>query len=469
MPARHWDIWGAAEMTAKAATVPFSRSLGPIGVAFLTLSALSPVASVYVFGSGVIHIGGTGAIAGLIVGGLVMAALGLLYGELGAAFPNAGGVFPAFASLLGPVASFPYVAMMTCIAPALVAFLSLGIGENIHAMVPELSQAPAAIGCLWAATAIAVLNVRTGAIVTSVFLAVELMALAVITTVAAWHPVRGFLPTLVHPVIVADGALAPLPLPLLGLAIIAGTFTCSGASFALYFAQELPDAERRIGRVAAWTSALAPLSIGVPLILALLATPELVAMLASDAPAAKFLDQTASPAIATFVNFSVLIAMFNAAVAMLMGLARFLYATGRDGIWPEPIGRLIGGLHPKSHSPLNATVALATCATMMIALGERVLLVLVSNQLTVEFVLLAAAVLIGRRRGLTGTRYRAPLHPLLPILAILLAGAMIAADWLDAESGRPSLLVLATILMLSYGYARLRLNPDKRGEASIPR
>lgn len=212
-------------MAASTGTVPFSRSLGPIGVAFLTLSSLSPAASVYVFGSGVIHIGGTGAIIGLIVGGLAMAALGLLYGELGSAFPNAGGVFPAFASLLGPMAGFPYVAMMTCIAPALVAFLSLGIGANITAMAPGFQQEPAAIGCLCAAAAIAILNVRTGAIITGVFLAVELMALVTITTIAALHPARSLLSTLAHPVIVADGGLVPLPLQMLGLAIVAGTFT----------------------------------------------------------------------------------------------------------------------------------------------------------------------------------------------------------------------------------------------------
>ena len=225
----------------------------------------------------------------------------------------------------------------------------------------------------------------------------------------------------------------------------------------------MPEAEARIGHVVAWTSALAPLSIGVPLILAMLATPDLAAMLASEAPAATFLDQTASPAIATFVNVSVLIAMFNAAVAMLMGLARFIYATGRDGIWPEPIGRAISRLHPGFKSPLNATIALAACAAAMTALGERVLLVLVSDQLIVEFALLAAAILTGRRRGLTGGQFCAPLHPLLPLLAIGLAGSMVVADWLDPESGRPSLVVLLAIMVVSYGYARLRSGSKTRG------
>lgn len=456
--------WGNDNVAVTGDT-GFSRSLGPLGIAFLTFSALSPAASVYIYGTGVIHIGGTGAIAGLIIGGLAVAIVGLLYGEIASAYPNAGGIFPAFADILGPSATFPYVALGVLIAPANLAFLSLGIASNIVAMAPGLPHFPVAACCICAATAIAVLNVRTGALITGLFLGIEVIALAIITTLAVLYPARAALPTLLHPLVFTNGGIAPMPLSSLGLAIAAACYACGGASWAANFAQEMVDPERRIGKVISWISPMAAISIAGPLILALLATPDLPAMLASDAPVATFLKQTASPAVATFINFSVLIALFNAAVAVSMGFGRFIYATGRDGYWPPSIGRSISRLHPTLHSPLNATVAVAAATIAMMPLGERTLLVLLSSTLIFEYVLLGSAIFVGRHHGLTGRHHRVPFHPVIPILAILLAGVLVAANWVDPDSGRPSLFVLVAFLALSFGYERLFLS--KRRSASM--
>lgn len=443
----------------------FSRSLGPMGIAFLTFSALSPAASVYIYGSGVIHIGGTGAIAGLIIGGIAVAIVSLLYAEIASAYPNAGGVFPAFAKILGPVATFPYIVLGMFVAPAVIAFLLIGLANNIVAMVPGLPHIPVAVCCLCTAAAIAVLNVRTGALITGVFLVIEVIALGVITTVAALHPARALLPTILHPVILSNGALSPMPPSLLGLAIAAAAFSCGGASWAANFAQEMVNPEQRIGKVITWISPLAAFSIAGPLILALLAAPNVSVMLASEAPVATFLGQTASSVVATSINFAVLIALFNAVVAVLMGFGRFVYATGRDGVWPRSIALWIGRLHPKLQSPLNAIIALAVVATAMIALGERTLLVLLSSQLIFEFFLVGTAIFVGRRRGLTGIHHRVPFHPVVPVLAIILAGGLIVANWFDPESGRPSLFVLLAILVVSFGYERLFLSKRQKSLA----
>jgi len=446
----------------KTDSIVLSRSLGPIGIGFLTFSALSPAASVYIYGSGVIHIGGTGAIAGLLIGGITMATIGLLYGEIASAYPDAGGIYPAFLKILGRAAAFPYIVMMICVAPAVLAFLFLGVAHNIAAKAPGLPRVPTAVACLFAAAAIAVLNVRIGARITGLFLLMEVIALGVITMLAALHPARPFVSTILNPMMLAKDGLVPMPAMLLGLAIAAGANTCGGAAWATYFAQEMVNPEQRIGRVISWISPLAALAIAGPLILALLATPDLESMLASDAPVATFLNQTASPAVATFINVGVLIALFNAAVASLMGLGRLIYATGRDGVWPAFIGRSLGRLHPNLQSPLNATVLLAVVTIAMMALGERTLLVLVSSLLIYEFFLLGTAILVGRRRGLTGVHHRVPLHPVVPILAIVAASALIMANWLDTASGRPSLFVLFGILVAGFGYERLFLSKRRQ-------
>jgi fructoselysine transporter len=95
------------------------------------------------------------------------------------------------------------------------------------------------------------------------------------------------------------------------------------------------------------------------------------------------------------------------------------------------------------------------------ALSERRLLLFASNQMIVEFILLGTAVLVGRRRGQTGINHRVPLHPVLPILAILVAVALAAVNWVDLDIGRPSLYVLAAIVIGSLGYRFLRRAPTK--------
>jgi amino acid transporter len=78
----------------------------------LAFSALSPAFSVYIGGDAVLHLAGTGAAVAFLVGGLTAAILGLLYAEVGAAFPGAGGVYPSLAALLGPLLAFPYIVLL---------------------------------------------------------------------------------------------------------------------------------------------------------------------------------------------------------------------------------------------------------------------------------------------------------------------------------------------------------------------
>ena len=95
-----------------AATPRLAKSLGPVGVMLLTFSALSPVVSFYVAGDTVLHMAGTGAGLAYIVGAVGSALLALLFAEIGAAFPGAGGIYPSIRAILGPITSFPYIILL---------------------------------------------------------------------------------------------------------------------------------------------------------------------------------------------------------------------------------------------------------------------------------------------------------------------------------------------------------------------
>ncbi|WP_174291538.1 APC family permease [Sphingomonas bacterium] len=430
-----------------------TRSLGPLGIMFLSFSALSPVVSVYLFGAGIIRLAGTGAVPALLIGGTLAAMVGLLYAELGAAFPDAGGVYPSFTAILGPLLSYPYVVMMLVSAPTTLAFSLLGFADYVRVLAPALPEV--ALACVVAAAGVAVLSIRSGAAITGLFLAVELAALATLTGVALLHPARSLVVAVAHPSMLVAGTLAPTPLPMIALATVASVFTCAGASWALYFAEEMSEAERRIGRVVTIISPLAALLIAGPLIAALLGAPDLRAVLADEAPVAAVLRATGGPTFAAVVSAGVLLAVFNAIAATIMGYGRLFYATARDGLWPAPLARGIARLSRRG-SPVIATLVLCGAAVVLMALGERVLLVLCSNQLILEFLLLGVAVLVGRRRGHTGAHHRIWLHPAVPVLAILVTLGLVVADWLDRDAGRPSLLVLAAIIIASLVWRRGR-------------
>jgi len=80
----------------------------------------------------------------------------------------------------------------------------------------------------------------------------------------------------------------------------------------------------------------------------------------------------------------------------------------------------------------------------------------------VGLTLISLGTLIGRRRKTTGAEgFRSPFYPLFPLLGLLVAIGFAVADLMDADTGRPSLLLLSGILVLAWVYliAVLRKRP----------
>ena len=438
------------------------RVLTPLGVLLLAFSALSPAFSVYIGGDAVLHLAGTGAAVAFLLGGVAAAMLGLLYAEVGAAFPGAGGVYPSLAALLGPMMAFPYIVLLAPIVFAQTAFAALGMADYIRVLAPGLPLMPLALAGMVAATAIAVLNIRFGAIVTGVFLAIEATALTILTVVAVLHPVRSLGEVLAHPVMLDHGVLKAVPLFTLGLATVSGMWACGGASWGMYFAEEMHDAQRKIGRLVAWTGAIASVTIAGPVILMLLSARDVGGLLNAEAPIAAFLKQTGGPAIAAVVSAGVAAAIFNSLVACMIAYSRYLYATGRDGIWPKAVSKRLSTLHPTLHSPITATLALAVGSTLMALLGEKALLILISGNVS-DYLLVSVAILIGRRQGRTGAFFKAPLHPLVPVFGLAVTAMSVVADWLDPDAGRPSVMLLVGLFLAALAYYHFRLRQVSKG------
>lgn len=433
-----------------------NRALGPSGVLLLTLSALSPVGSVYITGAGVLHLAGTGAALAFILGGVISAVLALLYAELGSAFPGAGGIYASLARVLGPAGGFPCIALQMVTAAPMMAFTAMGLADYVRVLAPGAPFLPITLATLVLASAVGVLKIRTGAFITGTFLVVECVALGMVTLVALLHPSRSLGAVLAHPVYLDHGALAPVPWAVMGLAVVAGVYATAGANWALFFGEEMHDAQRRMGRVTAWAGVLASVTIAVPMVLMVMSAPDLRTMLSAEAPIAAFLSSAGGPVVAGLVSAGVILAIFNNQVVLGMALARFMFSTGRDGIWPGTVNRAFAHLHRGWQSPVRATVLLCIVSAFAVLLGERVLLIVISGNVF-EYLLMAVALFVGRRQGVTGRWFRIALHPLVPVVGLALVAAFIAADWMDPDAGRPSMILLSGVFLGSLAYCRFFL------------
>ncbi len=439
-----------------------ARVLSPFEIFLLTMSALSPVLSVFIGGNAVLHIAGTGAALAFLLGGMFNALFGMLYAEIAAAFPGAGGVYPSLTRLLGPRWSYAYVMLAAPLTFFSVAFSGLGLASYIHTLTPSLPVVAIAMTGILLAGLIAIFGIKTNALITGLFLAVELVALAVLVAVASWHLRNPLSGALLHPVQLVQNRLTATSPIALALATVAGIWTTGGASWALYFAEEMHDVQERIGRVVAWIGGIASLTIALPLVLVVLAIDDMPAVLGSDAPIATFIDRSAGPVVGTVVTIGIIAAIFNALVAATMGQSRLLFATGRDGAFPAPFSRLFAWLHPQFRSPIGATLTLMVVASVLTLLGERWLLIIISGNVS-DYILIGIAVWAGRRTGLTGRFFKTPWHPLVPSLGMLAGAGAIYSDWTDTAAGRPSIVLLLglfTAAAVYYGWRRSRTGAE---------
>ncbi len=443
------------------------RSLGPIGVMLLTLSALSPAFSFYIAGDTVLRMAGTGAGLAYLAGGLGSAILALLFAEVGAAFPGAGGVYPSLAGALGQMLAFPYVILLAPVAFAGTAFIALGLSDYLAVLWPGEPRILVTLASLGLATGIAVLNIRTSSWITGLFLAVEAAALALLAGIAALHPVRPLVGVLIHPVMLDQGRLIPTPPATLALATVSGLWATAGSIWALYFAEEMHEARQKIGRVIAWTGALAACAIALPMALTLMSAPDVKTLLGAPSPLADFLRQRAGPGVAAAVSVGVIAANFNCLVVSLMAYGRYIFSTARDGLWSDRLNRALSHIQPQNGAPVRATLVVAALAAAAVFLGERFLLILISGNVA-DYLLISLAIFIGRRTGRTGKDFRAPAHPLVPVFGLLVTAACVMADLMDPDAGRPSAILLASLFVGALIYFHFRLREASRNWRLMP-
>lgn len=433
---------------------PLPRSLGVLGILFLTLSGITPAASMFITVPDLLQSAGTGALWAMLIAGLVCVATAYVYAELSSAWPIAGGEYVMVARTLGPLAGFVILgvnAVNSLIFPAVV---GLGLSNVLATVLPGLAPVPVAVATVIACTLVSVLHIRLNAWVTGIFLAIEVAALLILFALGIAQPVRGLAPLLLHPATAAG----PVPASAVGLAATVALFALNGYGGAVYFSEEMHAPEKGIARVIL-LSLIVTLAVEiVPLAAVLVGAPDLKALFAASDPLDLFVAVRGGSLLSDCVALGVAIAIVNAAIANILAISRFFYSTGRDGVWGRRADAWMIAIHPRFHSPWIATLLVGGIGVAACFIRLRILLVLSGAGLAVIYLGIALAAIVGRRNGATAhAPYRMPLFPLAPLVTVAAILYVFWTSWLDTESGRPGLIATGAQILVAAAYYLLVL------------
>ena len=448
----------AASRHAPTAARPLGRSMRRVGNLLITVSAITPAASVFIIGQEVIRQAGTGAVLCFALAALLGLATAFVYAELSSAFPLTGGEYSMIGRTLGPAWGFMALGLNIFGGGLGQAVTALGLANYLGVVLPGLPALPVALAVTIGTTLVTVLNIRLNAKITGVFLVVELAALAAMTALGFAHPHRSLAEAALHPVMATSAGLAPTPWTVIGLATAGAIYAYNGYGGACYFGEEMYEARTKVAWVVFASFAVGLVAEFAPICAAMVGIGDLKTVLASDQPLPAFLLTAGGPLAAKAVSLGVATAIVNAMIAIGLINARQLYCSGRDGVWPAPVNRWMAAVHPRFHSPWIATLAMGALTAACCLLPIGLLVMLTGTGLAVIYAGVCVAVIAGRRNGSTSiAHYRMRLYPLWPAASLAALAAVVVASLLDPEVGRPSLIANGAVMAISAAYYLLYL------------
>jgi amino acid transporter len=426
-----------------------ARVLGPGTAVLLVLSCITPASSLFIIVPEVLASQGSGAVLTILAGVLVSVAVGACYAELGTRTASSGGEYAMVTQTLGKGSgwlTFALAAIQLWIIPPIIA---LGTADYLSDLV-DLPRGATGAAVMLIATATAILDVKSNAFVTGIFLALEIVAAIVVTVLGLTHLQRGPGELVSAHAIASDGGLQPFTLALLISGLAVGTFVVSGFNTAAYLAEELHEPRRNVARVIFASLGLGSLVILVPTITTVLAVGDVSDLATGNF--SEFVHEWGGHGIGVAVNVAIAIAILNAVIVMVLQNGRVVFASARDRCWPRAANEVLTRLHPRFNTPWLATLAIGIPGAVLAdTVDIESLLGITSVVLAVMYVVVAVAALRVRRQRSAVSGWRMPLWPLPPVLVIAAVGYALIG------SARADVIATAVILLLALAYYRFYL------------
>ena len=425
----------------------------------ITLAVIGPAASVFAIGSVALRQQGSGAFLAFLLAALISGCLAVAWAELGVLYPTAGGVYGIVARVLGRRAGFLALTLQLALFVIVPSAFALAAGQSVAALWPAISPRTGALVLLAAATALAVVGIRFNAAVTATFLALELAIILVVSVLGLANADWSLAGTLLDPrVYAADGSAVPTSLRTLLAGVVLGLGAYAGYGGAVIFSEETRGPRRGIARAVLGALGVAVVAELLALAAALVGAPSQAQLTTEPAPMSYLVRSLGGDRLVTIVTLALVATFFNILLAVLLEYARILYSSGRDRTWPAPLSRALGRIHPRTRTPVVASLSVGGAALAVTAVTDYAAAVtFASLTVVVTFALIALSALASRLRqpGLDRP-YRMPLWPLPPLVA--LAGVAVTVV---LQTGR-DLAIVAAILAAGalYEAAYLRRRRD---------
>jgi amino acid transporter len=402
-----------------------SRSLSTWGNIMITLSGVTPAVSVFAIAPVALVEAGSGTFLSFIFAAILGVVMALCWAELSSSYPISGGdyalVWHSFKGKSKPLAgpmSFITFALYVDFIAFIPATIALGAGEYLGAVFSVDAKILGAVIMVLAAL-VAMLKIRFNAILTGIFLGIEMLALLSLTVLGLIHA-HNF-GALIHPHVGnSHNILVPVAFSgVLALTAVA-VFSYNGYANAVNFAEETKGSHRTIAKAILISLLITVLAELVPVTAVIIGAPSLTKLTTSAIPLEYFIKATSNGAFYDVIAIGITLAVFNATLAIILSYARILFSASRDRAWPGRLSDWMSWVHPKTRSPWMPTAIVGIAgAILCLTVSLGTLANLTGASLVADYAIIAIAAIVARSTGATRhSHYRMPIWPIPPILAI---------------------------------------------------
>lgn len=373
-----------------------------------------------------------------VVGGALALAGALSLAELGAAMPEAGGIYVYLREAYGKLAAFLFGwGSLLVIDAGSAATLGVAFGIYASSFLPLTSLEQKILAGLVIAvlTVINILGVKKGTAVQTIFTIAKVGGLVIIIGCAI------FLPPLAPAV-----AAHPLPTPhttvsSFGVALVGVLWAYQGWHQLSYTAGEVKNPSKflPLGFFLGTTIIIIVYLAANAAYLHVLPMPVIAEHQRVAATAMEFL---IGPRGARFVSALILCSIFGALNGTILTASRVYYAMARDGV----LFKIVSRIHPKFQTPAVAVIVLGAWSTILAISGsfEELYTYVIFAMWIFSAAAIAGVIILRRRLPDLHRPYRVWGYPILPIAFILAALAIVVNTLV--RTPLESLLGLAIIL-----------------------
>ncbi len=455
-----------AEAEGRAGGNALKRALGPIDLVMLGIGGIIGTGIFVLTGVAAVDHAGPAVVASFAVAGLACALAGVCYAEFATMIPISGSAYSYAYATLGEIVAWvigwdlilEYAVAASAVASGWSGYFRVilhSVGIDLPAAIAQapgmaegaLVNLPALLVIL-AVSTLLVIGIRESARANAVIVALKLAVILFVIVAgfshvdsANWHPFAPY---------GWNGVMA-------GGAIV--FFSYIGFDCVTTAAEESRNPERDMP-----IGILGSLAICTLLYLAVSAIVTGMVPLAQidrTAPLASAFRDVGLGFAAGLISIGAIVGLTSVLLVLLLGQSRIFLAMSRDGLMPKLFGRI----HPRFRTPHVSTIIVGLIVAVLSGLTPLTVLVeLVSIGTLFAFVLVSIGVLVLRRLQPDLRRpFRCPWVPVVPVLAIVACGYLMASlpgvTWLRFVVW----LGIGLVIYFSYGRHHSRLAQPAQG------